>query len=67
MRQRQTLVYCPISGMSLYRRDTEGRGVWLQCRGCHSEHLKTWAEMEIPKEAVKQLLRAFQEQEGSTT
>jgi hypothetical protein len=65
MRQ-QTLVYCSISGVSLYRKDGDGRGIWHKCRGCHSEHLKTWAEMDIPRSEVEQLLKDFQRLEGST-
>jgi len=61
-----TLVYCLKSGVSLYRKDSEGRGIWHKCRGCHSEHLKTWKELDIPRSEIEQLLRDFQGQEGST-
>jgi hypothetical protein len=51
------LVYCEVTHMSLFRRDPEGRGIWLMCRGHKQEEFWTWAELGLTREALGRLLQ----------
>jgi hypothetical protein len=55
MEQAPQYVLCEKTHVKLYRRDQDGRGVWVWCKGHKREELMTWEELGMTKEIAEAL------------
>ena len=53
------IVRCETTNATLYRRDPEGRGVYVWCRGHHKEELRTWAELGLTREIAERIMNLW--------
>lgn len=61
---QERLIYCSgprVANTPLFRRDPQGRGVWLWCRGHHREELKTWEALGMTRAIAASLLVTMKE------
>lgn len=55
----RAVIRCERTHAPLYRKDPEGRGVWIWCRGDHREELKTWEELGLTRKMLERLLETM--------